>query len=200
MKTKESPSSEDELAATQLSILVDFLKTENASDLERLAQFLDHEEITFDLLWAILIPNKEYYTIDRRTGQPRAVTLKWATYQVGQCGPYYSLDCEYLESFGDAAVGKAQSALKQNTKKFGKAKHTGSIFAFQGAVKINSLGIFPMEYHHRMEEVRQMLITRGKKWAKYDGMHHVAYTGIAYQAMGKRIYVSDFSGISVDLY
>jgi len=180
----------NEVAIKQLELLVDFLRTEHASELEKLSSFLAHEEITFDLLWAILLPNKEYYTVDPRTGQPRAVILKWATEQVSMAGPYYSLDCEYLESFGDSATSSKDRSAKQASKKFGRAKHTGAIFDFQGAVKITSLGIYPMEYHHKIDEVRNMLIARGKKWAAHDGMHHVAYSGIAYQATGRRVYVS----------
>jgi hypothetical protein len=180
----------NEVDIKQLGLLIDFLRTEHASELERLASFLAHEEITFDLLWATLIPDKEYYTADRRTGQPRAVILKWATEQCSMAGRFYSLDCEYLESFGDSAATIKDRSAKQASKKFGKAKYTGTIFEFQGAVKITSLGIYPMEYHHKIDEVRNMLIARGKKWADHDGMHHVAYSGIAYQATGRRVYVS----------
>jgi hypothetical protein len=176
----------NEIAIKQLELLIDFLKTDHASELERLACFLAHGEITYDLLWAILIPEREYYTVDWQTGQPRAVILKWAT----DNGFGYSLDCEYLESYGDSAATSRDRSAKQATKKFGRAKYMGSIHSFQGAVKITSLGIYPMEYHHKIDEVRNMLIARGKKWAAYDGMHHVAYSGIAYQVTGRRVYVS----------
>lgn len=181
---------ENSLVATQLALLVDFLRTEYANDLERFAALLDHKEISFDLLPLLLIPQKEYHIVDARTGQPRAVILKWATHQCGPLGPYYSLDCEYLESAGHSASSKDKGAAK-NEKKFGRARHVENIWAFQGAVKINSLAAFPMEYHPRVGEVRQTLIERGKKWAAYDGVHHVAYSGIAFQTNRKRIYVSD---------
>ncbi|KIM25038.1 hypothetical protein M408DRAFT_331498 [Serendipita vermifera MAFF 305830] len=194
-----SESSEEEnTKVNQLGLLLEFLRTEYASELDELASLLEHDEITFDLLWAILIPNKEYYTTDSRTGQPRAVILKWATQQCSQAtGPYFDLDCEYLESFGSAADDKSRSASsskKQHNKKFGRARYNGTIYGFQGAVKITSLNIFPMEFHPRIDEARKMLIKRGKKWAAHDGKHHVAYSGIAFQNTQfggtKRLYIN----------
>jgi len=154
---------------------------------------LEHDEITFDLLWAILIPNKEYYTTDRRTGQARAVMLKWATQQCSTAtGPYFDLDCEYLESFGNSPDEKTRNK-KQHNKKFGRAKYNATIYGFQGAVKITSLNIFPMEFHPRIDEARNLLIARGRKWAAHDGKHHVSYSGIAFQETPygglKRLYV-----------
>ena len=187
---------------TQLGLLLDFLRTEYGSELDQLASLLEHDEITFDLLWGILLPNKEYYTTDPNTGSPRAVVLKWATQQCSQAtGPYFDLDCEYLESFGNNPDEKTRTASGRmrrqqqggHNKKFGRAKFTGTIYGFQGAVKITSLNIFPMEFHPRMEEARKELIERGKKWAGHDGKHHVSYAGIAFQNTPfggtKRIYV-----------
>jgi hypothetical protein len=148
---------------------------------------LEHDEITFNLLWTILIPNKEYYTTDRRTGQPRAVLLKWATEQFSQAGPYFDLDCEYLESFGNSPDDRTRDK-KQHNKKFGRAKYHGTIYGFQGSVKITSLNIFPMEFHPRIDEARDLLIARGRKWAAHGGKHHVSYSGIAFQST-KRLYV-----------
>lgn len=193
----EAKAEEGDVKVKQLGLLLDFLRNEYGSELDQLASLLEHDEITFDLLWAILIPNKEYYTTDTRTGQPRAVVLKWATQQCSQAtGPYFDLDCEYLESFGNAPDDKSRSK-KQHSKKYGRAKYTGTIYGFQGAVKITSLSIFPMEFHPRIEEARKLLINRGRKWAAHDGKHHVSYSGIAFQNTQfggtKRLYVSDCS-------
>jgi hypothetical protein len=193
MKEKQEEGDLADLATVQLGLLIEFIRTEYASEIKRIDILLSHGEITFDYLWAILIPNKEYYTTDSRTGQPRAVILKWATQQCSQSGPYFDLDCEYLESYGNSPRNRKQG-VKESDRKFGRAQMSNIIWGFQGAVKIHNLNIFPMEYHPRVDEVREQLIQRGKKWASYDGMHHVSYQGIAFQnemyGGKKRIYVS----------
>lgn len=193
----------DHPVVPQLRLLLQFLRTEYSDDFEAAEALLEHGEITFDLLWTILVPNKEYYTADYRTGEPRCVKLKWATeHRGGNCRPFYSLDCEYLESFGrssDHPSINKNSATPVNNRKFGRAKYIDVIAGFQGAVKINSLSIFPFEYHPRMEEVRNTLIARGKKWEGLDGVHHKNYSGIGYQmVLGKlkRVYVSKTSFFS----
>jgi hypothetical protein len=179
----EANAEEEDAKVKQLGLLLDHLRNEYKSELEQIKSLLEHGEITFDLLWAILIPNKEYYTTDPRTGQPRAVILKWATQKCSQAtGPYFDLDSEYFESFGNPPDDKS----KQQRKKFAMAKHSATIYGFQGAVKITSLNIFPMEFHPRIDETRNLLITRGKKWAAYDGKHHVSYSGIAFQSIAAR--------------
>jgi hypothetical protein len=171
-----SKGEKDTTKVAQLTLLLDFLRTEYAHELDELASHLEHGKITFDLLWAILVPNREYYTTDSRTGQPRAVILKWATVRPG---PYFELDCEYLESFGNPPDDRTLDK-KQYSDRFRRARYHAIINNFQGAVKITSLNIFPMVYHPRIDEVRKLLISRGKKWAAHDGKHHVSYTGIAF--------------------
>lgn len=179
-------------AVDQLALLLDFVKTEYAAMLARIDSLLDHGEITFDLLWAIMLPNIEYFTADPKSGQPRAVILKWATEGCGLTGPFYTLDCEYIEAFGNQPEKALDGAVIARTdkKRFGRAKMTSMIEGFQGAVKIHQLRMFPMDYHPKRDEIRTRLIERGRKWAAHDGIYHKHYNGIAFLDAEKRIFVS----------
>ena len=179
-------------AVDQLALLLDFVKTEYATILARIDSLLEHGEITFDLLWAILLPDIEYFTLDPKCGQPRAVTLKWATEEYGEMGPYYSLDCEYIEAFGNQpeTTLDGENIPRSDKKRFGRAKMTSIIMGFQGAIKIHQLRTFPLDYHPKKDEVRARLIERGRKWAAHDGIHHKHYNGIAFLDETRRIFVS----------
>ena len=179
-------------AVDQLALLLDFVKTEYATILARIDSLLEHDEITFDLLWAILLPNIEYFTLDPKCGQPRAVILKWATEGCGMMGPYYSFDCEYIEAFGNQpeTTLDGEGIAQTDKKRFGRAKMTCMIMGFQGAVKVHQLRTFPIDYHPKKDEVRARLIERGRKWAMHDGIHHKHYNGIAFLDETRRIFVS----------
>jgi hypothetical protein len=179
-------------AVDQLALILEFVKTEYATTLARIDSLLEHGEITFDLLWAIMLPDLEYFTLDAKCGQPRAVIMKWATEGCGMMGPYYSLDCEYVEAFGNQPETPldGEGIAQSDKKRFGRAKMMSTIVGFPGAIKIHQLRTFPMEYHPKRDEIRARLIERGRKWATHDGIHHKHYNGIAFLDGGRRIFVS----------
>ena len=61
---------------------------------------------------------------------------------------------------------------------FGMVQTRIVIAPFKGTVKINSLEVFPIEYHDDSEGLKADLIARGKKWAALRGIHHVHYDGM----------------------
>lgn len=48
---------------------------------------------------------------------------------------------------------------------------------FPGAIKINSLDAYPINFHPNPAEVRAKLIARGEKWQSLKGIHHMSYKG-----------------------
>ncbi|CCA68095.1 related to TOB3 (member of AAA-ATPase family) [Serendipita indica DSM 11827] len=173
----KTPEDSDDSVIQQLDLLLDFLRTEYSTYLAAVDAQIANGVISFDNLRAILIPGREFYIADSLTGQPRAVILREATkHQNYNESCYYALSCEYLESYGRTPTETSDSSRGP----FGRATQSTIIQEFKGTRKINSFRCFPMEYHPRKEQVRRMLISRGKKWASYDGMHHVTYNGVGY--------------------
>ena len=61
--------------------------------------------------------------------------------------------------------------------------------AFPGVVKISSLPIYPISYHHDENGLKEALLARAQKWMSFRGVHHVHYRGTAVIAsMGKSGY------------
>ncbi|KAI0697369.1 P-loop containing nucleoside triphosphate hydrolase protein [Cytidiella melzeri] len=155
---------ESSVSFAHLSHLLDWLNTEYGETLETLASLLEHSEITFDLLWAILVPNKTVLQIPcPLTQEPRAVRLINAE------------NVEYLET--DVSTKGVQ---------FGYARlgNVIDIPGFSGTQSISTLGVYPMKYYagpDGHEGLKTRLIARGKRWADFaGGVNHLAYKGVAY--------------------
>jgi len=151
---------------THLSILIEYLNTDYAPVAKILYPLLKHHEVTYDLLWALFLPNTLVYTICAGSNEPRCLKLDHSQYkQNTQRGNLFRLDCHYVD---------------YNGKTFGEAKAVIEILAFTGNTRIDSLSAFPLAYHHDKEQVREKLIARGRKFLKLRGTHHKLYEGLAF--------------------
>jgi hypothetical protein len=154
-----------------LNLLIEFLETEYAPTLRKIANLVTHGEITFDLLWAILLPQSVIFTSCHTTSEPRAVRLRRISQYTGMFSSYWNLDCEYFE---------ASEEFASTGQQFGLATMKLEIPKFDGVVKIAELSAYPIEMHPSADEVRAKLIRRGRKWVELSGVHHKQYTGVAY--------------------
>ena len=176
-----------------LGALLDWLRTNYRSTLATIASLTAHSEITFDLLYAILIPRSIVVTRDHATGEQRCLSLLSAK----RDGDRYTLTCESVEiaspqkgsvldqntednSTDDDGELKAQkSTFDTGGRAFGKYIHLLSLRTFGGTQKINRLSVYPLVYHTDPEKLKVALIKRGRKWASLNGIQHVFYHGLA---------------------
>jgi hypothetical protein len=166
-------------------LLLGFIKKAYASTTERLGPLLEKHEITYDLLWALFKPNTVVYTTCAGTGKPRCVKFDFGEERIQANGvEYFHMGCRYLD-FDGVVFGEASTAL--------------GIEKFRGAQRINSLGVFPLQYHHGEEDTRAHLDKCGRKFLKLMDVHHCQYQGIAFY-MKKKAPVKVFvdSRIMVD--
>ncbi|CAL1706451.1 unnamed protein product [Somion occarium] len=196
------------LKMEHLNHFLNYLTNSYESTLTTLSSLTIHGEITFDLLWALFVPNKTIlYLLCPTTNEPRAVRLVHAEkcqkpdQHGGMSAAYdpsgltvggdggnefsklmWRLVVEYVEV--DVGTRKEPGV---GTVGFGYAG-LGSVIdiaGFAGAKKISSLGVFPFEYYAGPggpEGLKKRLIERGKRWTSMaGGVHHLAYQGIAYQ-------------------
>ena len=77
---------------------------------------------------------------------------------------YFELQCQYLDFDG---------------KVFGAVTEKLAIEKFRGARQINSLDIFPIQFHLN-SEIRESLAARGEKFVNLIGSHHCHYHGHAF--------------------
>lgn len=88
--------------------------------------------------------------------------------------PVFELSVEYVDYDG---------------KSFCRAPSMIYIFKFEGSMKINELGAFPLSFHPQKGAIRKTLIERGKKFQGYKGRHNMEYKGIGLgeTVRGKRV-------------
>jgi hypothetical protein len=151
---------------SHLTLFIDYITTDYASTTKRLDPLMEHQEITFDLLWTLFLPNTLVYTVCAGSNEPRCLKLDWAEQkETLDRGKYFQLDCHYVDYDG---------------KTFGEANAVLEIDEFRGVKGIDCLGVFPLAYHREEEAVREKLINRGRKFGSLKGMHYKFYKGLAF--------------------
>ena len=176
-----------------LSTLIDWLRANYRSTLANIANLTAHGEITFDLLYGVLVPHTIIVTRDNATGEPRCLRLLSASRDDKQ----YILTCEGVEAADPMKDAEMRRNSKDNidynsdddddqtasVRPVGRAfgTHPTEIYIrmFGGTQKINRLSAYPMMYHADPEGLKATLIKRGRKWASLNGVYHVYYRGLA---------------------
>ncbi|CCL99901.1 uncharacterized protein FIBRA_01926 [Fibroporia radiculosa] len=197
------------LHKAHLDHLLKYLTTSYATTLGTLDSLIAHKEITFDLLWALFVPNKTtLYILCPITREPRAVRLVHA--EMCQKIDQEGVVPTGLEFFGLVGGGKQNSDqrvqylwrlivdyVEADVPEPGEKNGTKTGFGyaslgvmldvpnFTGTKKISMLPAYPIEYYAGpggVEGLKGRLVSRGEKWVELAGsVHHLAYKGMAWQ-------------------
>lgn len=109
---------------------------------------LEHDEITYDLLWALFTPKSMAYTTCFGTGKPRCVIYDTGEEQETSSGlKYYKMECRYLDYDGQV---------------FGKASINPAIVKFREKRRISTLNAFPLRYHPDEQGLKAQLVKCGQ--------------------------------------
>ncbi|KAI1786224.1 P-loop containing nucleoside triphosphate hydrolase protein [Ganoderma leucocontextum] len=213
-----SDEEEEEYAA--LGALLDWLRANYRTTLHKLENLIAHGEITFDLLYGILVPGTILVTRDHATGELRAAQLVTHTRRRDQ----YIITCQGVEAadarkhaqarehandgyddegtdYGDSESEEEEqtSTFEAGGRAFGTYNFSISVPEFAGTQMINCLNVYPMVFHPDPEGLSASLIKRGRKWASLNGVHHVHYQGLAgYRTVDSYIRYSVTSRIMID--
>ncbi|KAH9925055.1 P-loop containing nucleoside triphosphate hydrolase protein [Epithele typhae] len=195
-------TTEEEHVLPTVGVLLEYLRKDYRATLARIHSLVTHGEITFDLLYSILVPRTIVVTDCPTTDEPRALQLLTATkVGAGMCSAYV-LVCESVDSTEEGALSgrEAENARTNSnwrgvkrspsadpsgmpseggTRAFGRIQNQVVIPFFKGTVKINSLEVFPLQYHHSPDELKKTLIERGRMWVSMRGVHHMYHEGTA---------------------
>ncbi|CZT24619.1 uncharacterized protein RCC_10344 [Ramularia collo-cygni] len=151
---------EDEEAIAHLNLLLDFIDEHFKETIEESDNLKEQGLMSYEYLWTIFRPGMTIYA--PIFGQPRAFTL---TNYAHQCDPAgLQLWIEFVDFDGEDLGDRSTNRL---------------VPAFSGAVAINSLCAYPIQYHADPEALRRQLIDRGRRMESYAGMHFCRYNGIA---------------------
>lgn len=170
LKAKANASEEDLNVIATVEVLFDYFRKDYLATLSSIENLTAHGEITFDLLYAILVPRTIMVMTNPVTREPQALQLATATkFETGGGMEAYELILEGID-VDDTAY---------NIKAFARTRSRMVVVPFAGTVKITSLDIYPLQYHPQEAEIRQTLLTRGRKWTNYaHGVHHMQYSGL----------------------
>lgn len=181
---------------SSVGILTEYLHKDYRTTIASIARLTSHGEITFALLYAIMVPRSILVTTCPTTGEPRAVQLVSASKVVSDTGrSFYDVICESVDEDDDVKTDRsggrarrprrltrsADDALRRvgADRAFGRVKHRIVVSEFKGTIKITELDVYPIRYHPNEAALRESLVARGRKWVHYRGIHHVQYDGRA---------------------
>lgn len=191
LKKKKQRTQEENYIMSSVVTLTDYLNKDYRTTIASIARLTSHKEITFSLLYGVLVPRSILVTTCPTTGEPRAVQLVSATKIVTETGrSFYDVLCESVDEDDDTGGSDTRRRRPRHSaddelrrvggdRAFGRVSHRIIIPQFDGTVKINELDAYPIKYHSNEARLREALIARGKKWAHYRGIHHVQYDGRA---------------------
>ncbi|KAL8849320.1 MAG: hypothetical protein Q9221_005671 [Calogaya cf. arnoldii] len=153
---------QDAEVKSHLDLFHSTMTEELQDDLKARDDYISNRVITFHTCWMIFEPGTTVFTVDDK--EDRALRLKNASYISTQCGPAFSLDCEYVDCDGEH---------------FGLGSSRKLIHDFGGTKPITKLTAFPLKYHENLAEVKKELVERGRIFEILSGYHYKHYQGVA---------------------
>jgi hypothetical protein len=154
------------LDLSHLDLLIKHIKEAYASTTQRLVPLLQNGEITYDLLWALFKPNSVIYTTCPGTRKPRCIKYDFGEEKTVDETEYFHIDGRYWDFNGEM---------------LGETELEAGITKFRGAKRINTLTLFPLEYHPDKDKVKAELMKCGRKFISLKGSHHLQYRGRAFR-------------------
>ena len=167
---KQKTDADTHLYST-VNLLLSSLASDYRATLAKIKKLTSHSEITFDLLFAILVPRTLFVTKCAITGLPRLFKLVSVQRTSIDCRGVYKLTFESVDLV-DKTEGNGASRV-------GRVETIVLIKHFKGTVKIPSLDAYPLVFHPDEAALREVVLKRGKKWVSLIGVHHRQYDGTA---------------------
>jgi hypothetical protein len=170
LKSQNKRRPEDTHMINSVNLLTSTIASDYRVTLATINRLLSHSEITFDLIYAILIPRSIMVTRCAITGLPRLFELtSWQRVCINGIAVYQlqleSVDLIDRTATRSVGVGKIQTVV--------------CLRPVRGTVKIDSLDAYPVKFHPDEEKLRETIVKRGKRWVSFIGVHHKQYDGIA---------------------
>ncbi|KAK7039849.1 AAA domain-containing protein [Favolaschia claudopus] len=165
--------------ASSTALLLAFLATDYRTTISTISRLTAHAEITYDLLYAILVPRTLLVARCAVTGLERLFLLQSFVRTAIDGVPAYQLALE--------AVDLVDRPMTQ-TVVVGRVATVVYIPYFKGAMRIDKLDAYPIKFYAGGEErLREVVVERGKRWRELIGVHHMQYSGIAALKCGGKL-------------
>uniref|UniRef100_A0A0W0F8F3 AAA+ ATPase domain-containing protein n=1 Tax=Moniliophthora roreri TaxID=221103 RepID=A0A0W0F8F3_MONRR len=167
LEREESQASPDQGLINDLKVAIQYVHEDHTDNINNFERLLAHQEITYELLWALFKPNALVYRFHALTEQMQILLARTVEYRMRpqDKSKYAAIACDIISNDGN---------------NFGHAREILEIDLYLGARRIQDLPVFPLEHHPSKEALREHAIQRGKKFAQ---MEQHSYHEISGQAM-----------------
>ncbi|KAJ4484206.1 P-loop containing nucleoside triphosphate hydrolase protein [Lentinula edodes] len=160
----------DEGFIADLEAAMQYIAEDHSQNLTEYNLMTSEQEITYELLWALIPPNTLVYRYHQYTEQPQILLAKEVNYYYPTNRPYYAdVVCDIISNDGNF---------------FGLAQVTIEVETFTGARVIQDLPVFPLSFHKDASELRQHALKRGRKFVS---MNDYTYHEISGPVIQERI-------------
>lgn len=155
----------DKALIHDLGCALEFINEDFGRAMASLASLSEHDEITFDLVWALFPPHTIAFTKDNMLKEAQAMRFLSGSYEKRQDGTsYYSMKLQMISHDGQE-LGWGDSSLEIN--------------GFEGAKKVHHLSCFPLSVHPEEDTTRAQLIQRGRNYVQLLETSCKEYNGTA---------------------
>ena len=169
LAASKNATEEDKYVLASVQILIDYLHKDWKRTIANIRNLTSHGEITYEFLYAVFVPRTIVITRCPSSNELRALEVVTASQVVTLGGAFMDLTLESIDLVDE----------NDNTARFGRVRSRVTIPMFKGTLPINSLDAYPIKYHPTPDELRKVLLDRGRKWATLCEVHHMHYKGTA---------------------
>ncbi|KAJ8089446.1 hypothetical protein PM082_014695 [Marasmius tenuissimus] len=168
LRAKKRTTMENHILSS-VDLLLKFLHTDFQATIRRIESHKAHQETSFDLLYAILVPGTLLVAQCAITGGPRLFKLVSWNRVVTPLHSFYQVNVESVDLVDQHIT---------STVKAGKVQSTIVLPSFKGTIPMHELDAYPLRYHKDRDAVEERVLARGKKWVDLIGVHHKEFDGI----------------------
>jgi hypothetical protein len=143
VEAEEAKSTPNKALVEELGVALQYISEDYGSTQASLTSLSEHNEITFDLLWALFPPNTTVYTRRNLLREHQICKLQKGEYgRTATAAKFYSLDLKYVSHDGE---------------KLGWTENTLKIGHFDGARKVHNVTVVPLELFPDSDSIRAQL-------------------------------------------
>ncbi|KAH6682238.1 P-loop containing nucleoside triphosphate hydrolase protein [Plectosphaerella plurivora] len=159
---------DDPVRRMHLNLLFRFMEHEIGHERETLLAMMRNRKITYKQAWALFRPGG--LVITEVMKKPWLLRVERTTYEIStSVGPYFTVYVSYCDA-NDKAVGEAETSFVILQKTYFGSEHPS---------RIDSLPIYPREFHRRGDDLEAELKARGQKFVENRGILTRDYDGLA---------------------
>jgi hypothetical protein len=150
VKAEEAKETPNKALVDELGVALQYITQDYASTQASLDSLSEHDEISFDLVWALFPPNTTVYTKNNMLREHQVFKLQKGEYGSTASGAkFFELNLRYISHDGE---------------KLGWAEKTMHISSFDGAKKVFNLNVVPLSRLPTKDDVCTELNKRGKRY------------------------------------